>query len=455
MSSWPISTLKEAGVRLIDCDHKTPKEQEEGMPYVGIPQLKNGRIVLDGVRLVTEDDFHHWRRKAKPTADDVILSRRCNPGEIAYVPANLEIALGQNLVLLRSDGDKVFPPFLRWICQGHNWWQQVNKYINVGAVFDSLKCADIPKFEFKLPPMNEQKRIAKILGDLDKKIELHQKTNKTLEEIAQAMFKSWFVDFEPTRAKIAAKLNGQDPERAAMAAISGKAIAELEQLSPDTLQQLRTTAALFPDKLVDSELGEIPEGWVIQNLESFGDIVCGKTPSKKQDEFFGEDTPFIKIPDMHDCVYSVKVTEYLSDAGANSQRKKSIPAGSVCVSCIATVGKVLITHKESHTNQQINSIVPAIKEYTPFLYFLMSGLNVVLHDLASGGSATLNLNTGNFSRIEVIKPDIVLIKRFFELVDPNFQEILSNSYESEILKGLRDSLLPKLLSGELDISTDA
>lgn len=266
MSDWPVVKLKDAGVKLIDCDHKTPKAQEEGLPYVGIPQLKQGRIVLHGARLISEEDFHHWRRKAKPTPNDVILSRRCNPGETAYVPGDLEIALGQNLVLLRSDGEKLYPPFLRWVVQGPNWWNQVGKFINVGAVFDSLKCANIPDFEIKLPPIAEQIKIAEILGGLDKKIELNRQTNQTLEQIAQAIFKNWFVDFEPVKAKIAAKQNSQNPEVAAMCAISGKAEDQLKGLDEASLQQLKTTANLFPDALVESELGEIPEGWVSDSL---------------------------------------------------------------------------------------------------------------------------------------------------------------------------------------------
>lgn len=202
---WQIVTLKEAGVMLIDCDHKTPKAQENGLPYIGIPQLKEGRILLDGARLISGNDFHHWRRKAKPATHDVILSRRCNPGETAYVPEGLEIALGQNLVLLRADGEKLYPPFLRWVVQGSNWWNQVGKFINVGAIFESLKCVDIPKFEIKLPPIELQIKISKILSGIDKKIQLNRQTNQTLEHIAQAIFKSWFVDFEPVKAKIAAK----------------------------------------------------------------------------------------------------------------------------------------------------------------------------------------------------------------------------------------------------------
>src|SRR5206468_9695132 len=100
----------------------------------------------------------------------------------------------QNFVLLRSDGTKVFPPFLRWLVRSPNWWEQVNRFINVGAVFDSLKCADIPNFKLPLPPLAEQKAIAAVLGALDDKIELNRRMNATLETIVQSIFKSWFAD---------------------------------------------------------------------------------------------------------------------------------------------------------------------------------------------------------------------------------------------------------------------
>ena len=107
---WKRTSLREAGVTLIDCDHRTPPAADSGYPYVAIPQLKEGRIQLDGVRRIAPEHFAEWTRKAKPQHHDVILSRRCNPGETAYVPAGLECALGQNLVLLRADGKKLFPP---------------------------------------------------------------------------------------------------------------------------------------------------------------------------------------------------------------------------------------------------------------------------------------------------------------------------------------------------------
>ena len=139
--------------------------------------------------------------KAQPRVGDVVLSRRCNPGETAHVPDGIEFALGQNLVLLRAKGDRVHPPFLRWLVCGPEWWRQISKFLNVGAVFDSLRCADVPKFELSIPPLPEQRAIAHILGTLDDKIELNRRMTETLEAMARALFKSWFVDFDPVRAK--------------------------------------------------------------------------------------------------------------------------------------------------------------------------------------------------------------------------------------------------------------
>ena len=201
-SEWTQMGLGEAGVVLLDCLHKTPAAQDEGYPYITIPEMKSGRLDLKAARRISDEDFVTWTQKALPQPHDVVLSRRCNPGETAYVSSDAtEFALGQNLVLLRADGTHIFPPFLRWLLNGPEWWDQIRTFLNVGAVFDSLKCADIPRFEVTLPPLGEQERIAEILGSLDDKIELNRRMNGVLEGVARALFRAWFVDFEPVKAK--------------------------------------------------------------------------------------------------------------------------------------------------------------------------------------------------------------------------------------------------------------
>ena len=313
----------------------------------------------------------------------------------------------------------------------------------------------IMQYKFHLPEPDKQKFIAQTLRSLDQKIENNRKINETLEAMAQAVFKSWFVDFEPTRAKIAALEAGgseQDAELAAMTAISGKDKAALERMrstSPEAYAELKSTANLFPASMQDSELGEIPQGWDVVNTFDFGEVVCGKTPSKKKEEYYAEDIPFIKIPDMHGNMFILNTKEMLSNEGSNSQIKKLIPQGSVCVSCIATVGKVSIAAKNSHTNQQINSIVPKKNYYTSYLYFKFKGLNNLLHDMASGGSTTLNLNTGYFSTIKILKPSEDIISNFVDKLKPTLDLILENAEQTLIQT--RDALLPKLLSGEIDV----
>jgi len=458
-ADWPLVTLKGAGINLIDCDHKTPKAQEKGLPYIGIPQLKNGRILLDGARLISEKDFHHWRRKANPTPDDVILSRRCNPGEVAYVPENLDIALGQNLVLLRSDGEKIFPPFLRWVAQGSNWWNQVNKYINVGAIFDSLKCADIPKFEFRLPPMEDQKSIAKILGDLDRKIELNRQTNQTLENIAQAIFKSWFVDFEPTRAKIAAKQEwakrsltakegGNDEnagaifvERAAMAAISGKTISDLKNLPPEQQQSLKSTAALFPDTLTDSELGQIPVGWDEATLGNHFDVVMGQSP--KGDTYNEDGNGMLFFQGRRDFGFRYPTPRVYTTAP-----KRLAQNGDTLISVRAPVGDRNMANQECCLGRGVAGIRHKSGARS-FTYAFIGHIEKNLSDSGSDGTVFSSINKNELSAVGFVAPTEDIVILYEEKISSLDQQIEVNSKEIEILDSLRDILLPKLLSGDL------
>jgi len=118
---WRNLTLKAAGISLIDCDHKTPTAVADGYPYIAIPQLKDGHITLDGVRLISSEDYKEWTKKLEPQEDDVIVVRRCNSGQSAHVPAGLKCAIGQNLVVLRADGKSVLPEYLRWLVRGEDW----------------------------------------------------------------------------------------------------------------------------------------------------------------------------------------------------------------------------------------------------------------------------------------------------------------------------------------------
>lgn len=155
---------------------------------------------------------------------------------------------------------------------------------------------------------------------------------------------------------------------------------------------------------------------------------------------------------MHNCTYAVSTERCLSFLGAESQSKKTLPANSICVSCIGTAGLVTLVSEPSQTNQQINSIIPKNEFSSFYIYLLMQTLTETINKLGQGGSTIVNLNKGQFGKIEVLIPSNEALNRFNDIVSPLFGIILSNQKENLKLAQLRDSLLPKLMSGEISVS---
>ena len=274
-----------------------------------------------------------------------------------------------------------------------------------GGAQQNLNAQIIKDYVLQMPSLADQRRIASILSSLDRKIELNNKFNADLEEMAQAVFKNWFVDFEP-----------------------------------------------FKDgKFVDSELGMIPEGWKVGCLGDMGAVVCGKTPSKSNSNYYGGDIPFIKIPDMHGNVFVENSEDRLTEEGSLSQIKKLIPPYSLMVSCIATVGLVSINTKPSHTNQQINTVIPHNKSALFYLYQHIKNNEEFLKNMGRGGTTTLNVNTKSFSNIRLLIPSEIALEQFHGIVEGLFKKIEQNLHESRTLSLLRDTLLPRLMSGELEV----
>jgi type I restriction enzyme S subunit len=198
-------------------------------------------------------------------------------------------------------------------------------------------------------------------------------------------------------------------------------------------------------------MGEIPRGWRVGVVSDLGNVICGKTPPTKDPENYGEDIPFITIPDMHGKVFVTQTGKYLSTKGANTQRNKYLPAHSICVSCIATPGLVVMTTERSQTNQQINSVIPKNKKSSYYCYQVLNRLGDQIRAGGSGGSVLLNLNKTLFSNTKVLIPDSETIESYQQIVEPFFEKLLQNQRESVFLSSLRDTLLPKLISGELRI----
>jgi len=217
-------------------------------------------------------------------------------------------------------------------------------------------------------------------------------------------------------------------------------------------EELKTNPKSQKGKMKESKLGKIPEKWEIKEIKFFGKVICGKTPPKKERKYYDNAyIPFIKIPDMHNQIFAINTTDKLSNEAKKLINNKLLPTKSLCVSCIATVGKIVITNKESFTNQQINSIIPKKEYFLYYLYFYIKKMEKELNMLASGGSATLNLNTSQFSNLNIILSKENIIKKFYNIINNLFEDILNKQEENEKLSKIRDTLLPKLMSGELSV----
>ncbi len=421
MDEWDFLTLEEAGIELLDCVHKTPSAQPTGLPYVAIPQLQNGEIDLSDARRISASDFEEWTKKADPQPYDMVLSRRCNPGETAFVRPGLRFALGQNLVLLRADGKRVRPPFLRWMVRSPYWWSEINKFLNVGAVFDSLRCSDVPKFSLPVPPLKEQDAIAALLGALDDKVALNRRMNSTLEAIARAIFHDWFVDFGPTRAKV----EGREP-----------------YVTSDLW-------ALFPD--VFDEQGK-PLGWGDATLADIAEL----NPESWSRANYPDHVHYVDLSNTKWGVVEA-VTEFSRDS-APSRAQRILRSGDTIVGTVRPGnGSYAFIGEDGLTGSTGFAVLrPRERAYREFTYLAATSFANIqrLAHVADGGA------------YPAVRPDAVIrtpvigfhketIKRFSELVGPLIDKIEANKREAKSLATARDLLLPKLMSGEVRLKAAA
>lgn len=421
-NEWRTMTLREASVTLIDCDHRTPPAALEGYPYVAIPQMQGGRIELSGARRISREHYLEWTRKAKPSPDDVVLSRRCNPGETAVAPPHAEFALGQNLVLLRADGTHIYPPFLRWLVRGPNWWEQISRFTNVGAVFDSLRCADVPNFEVRVPSLPEQRAIAHILGTLDAKIELNRKMSETLEAMARALFKSWFVDFDPVRAKAEGHSTGLP----------------------------QNVADLFPDSFQESVRGRIPTGWTFSPLPDVIDVNPPRALRK------GTKAPYLDMANMPTRGHTPdSVVERAFNSGTRFRNGDTL---------VARITPCLENGKTSYVDflgdgqigwGSTEYIVLRPKPPLPPEFAYCLARSGEFRDFAiqsmTGSSGRQRVPAESLAHFHVpVVPESVA-EEFGRTVAPLFSRASRAAVESRTLAALRDTLLPKLISGELRV----
>lgn len=452
-NNWPSKTLREVGVTLIDCVHKTPPATDIGFPYIAIPQMKEGRIDFDAnPRIISGEDLETWTVKANPKEFDVLLSRRCNPGETAYVPPNKKFALGQNLVLLRSTGNEIYPPFLRWLVRSNEWWFEVERFRNPGAVFDSLKCADIPEFKVPIPPIEHQQKIAGVLGALDSKIELNRKINQTLESMAQALFKSWFVDFDPVIDNALAAGN-EIPEPFTRRAAARKSMNEKANtgqsshpILPEDVRQLFPSSFQFTE-----ELGWIPEGWEVDSFEALARLDTTSVKPHQHPEQLWEhySIPAFDVDESasKDLGVEIKSNKYrvsknallCSKLNPATPRVWWVDADNEEMAICSTEFMQFIPH-----NFNLRAFIFGLIKSSPF----QEG---ILQRVTGSTGSRQRAQPPEVARMKVVVPDERLMKEYSAFASPLLSKKAKNISINNTLGTLRNTLLPKLLSGELRI----
>ena len=397
MAEWKECTISDIGTVVGGATPSTKKSENYNggsIPWITPKDLStfSGRYISRGERNITEIGLNSCSTQLLP-AHSVLFSSRAPIGYVAIAANEVCTNQGFKSVVPNENTDSLFLFYLL------KYNKKKIEGMGSGTTFKEVSGTTMKNIAVNVPTdKGVQEKIAAILGSIDDKIEENERINKNLEQQAQAIYRSWFVNYEPFD-------------------------------------------------------GTKPDDWSDGTIDALGtEIICGKTPSTKKSEYYGGNTPFITIPDMHGCVYIVSTERYLSDAGVASQPKKTLPPNTVCVSCIGTAGLVTLVSEESQSNQQINSIIPKEGISVYYIYLLMQTLAETINKLGQSGSTIVNLNKTQFGKIQVMIPSKRVLQDFDSLCRPLFDTILSNQKENINLSELRDTLLPKFMSGELDVS---
>ena len=378
----------------------------------GIRVVRGDNVTIGNLRWDTEKD-KRWNEPFDKTeyyslqANDIVIGMdgsRVGKNKARIKEEDLPLLLAQRVACVRHN-ELAEQDYLYYNIFGKKFIDYVNS-IHTGSAIPHISQKQIEDYKILLPNLETQRRIASILSSLDRKIELNNKINADLEEMAQAIFKNWFVDFEP-----------------------------------------------FKDgKFVDSELGMIPEGWKVGRLDEIADVVGGSTPSKAKPEYYTQKgiawlTP--KDLSNHPAVYTSRGEIDITEEGYNSTSTKLMPKGTILFTSRAPIGYISIAQNDICTNQGFKSLVPK-KAGTCFLYCFLKYVTPEIENKSTG--STFKEASGSLMKsLQVLMPEQKVFEDFETIVSPLFARIESLEKESSRLSLLRDTLLPRLMSGELEV----
>ena len=404
MEQWKKYQLKDVTTLLGDGLHGTPKYDKNGTVFfINGNNLVDGKIeIKDSTKRVSEDEANKYRKNLNHRT--ILVSINGTIGNVAKYQGEACI-LGKSACYFNVAEDFDMN-FIYYVVASQQFKNSII-HLATGTTIKNVSLETMRNYSFVAPSINEQKRISSLLSSLDNKIDLNRRINDNLEQQAQALFKSWFVDFEP-----------------------------------------------FKDgKFVESELGIIPKGWRVGKAEDFYYINIGKTPPRKEQVWFSSNSSdyiWVSISDLGSCGRFVFTSsEFLTHEAIKRHNIILVPKDTILLSFKLTIGRVGIAGTELTTTEAIARFITS-DENREYTYFLLKGYNY--EKLGSTSSIATAVNSKIIKAMVVLMPDKEILKAFSSLAKPYFDQILRNEQESIRLTILRDTLLPKLMSGELKIN---
>lgn len=418
-----LRPLRELCSLIVDCPHSTPVWTDSGYVVIRNQNIKSGRLDLSSPSFTDAAHFAHRIRRAKPTAGDIIFTREAPMGEVCMVPPGLECCVGQRQVLLRPNPKVVDGRFLLFALQSPQVQHEIGWSEGTGSTVSNVRIPVLEALRVPTPSLETQREIGAILGALDDRIDLLRQTNTTLESIARALFKSWFIDFDPVRAKA----EGRETEGMDAA-----------------------TVALFPAEFEESALGLIPRGWAVRPFSETVDVLGGGTPKTSVPEYWGGDVPWFSVVDAPGPgqVFTTATEKLVTMRGVENSSARILPKWTTIISARGTVGKLALTGVEMAMNQSCYGLKSKVVGGETITYLAAQRLVETLKRLAHGGVFD-TITRDTLSSVYVCDSTPELVKAFNTLTTPLFERILTNGLQARRLSDIRDVLLPRLICGKL------
>ncbi|MGQ0657873.1 MAG: restriction endonuclease subunit S [Chromatiales bacterium] len=408
---------------------------QTGVPVLRGVNVNEGRF-HDEDFVFVDDETADRLRKFESFPGDVLLVHKGTLGQIGLMPMNRKYdryIMGNSMMRVRCDPSKLLPEFLYyWLTSADGQHYLFSRVSQVGVPQIQTPLTTLRQAELPVPPLSEQRAIVRTLSTLDDKIELNRRMSETLEAMARALFKSWFVDFDPVRAK------------ANLPSPSGRGA------GGEGLGLPKPLADLFPARLVDSELGEIPEGWEVQPFADTVDIIGGGTPKTSVSEYWNGDIPWFSVVDAPSSseIWVVDTEKKVTGRGVEASSTRVLPVGTTIISARGTVGRVALVGGPMAMNQSCYGLRGKQGAKGFFNYFAARALVRVLRQRAHG-SVFDTITRDTLAGVPTVVPIDRVVSGFERLVGPLLERVLKNLLQSRALAALRDALLPKLISGEL------